>query len=96
VLLIASGEDGLGLLDLGTIARPALLTYDEQRHSWRRGDDARRFREECDQKLRYMPVPGGKCVRLFSVPDTRHVLAVVGDAGKFDTVVLDVDRLLAS
>jgi hypothetical protein len=96
VLLIASDEAGVGLLDLGTISRPPLLTYDQQRHSWRGAEDAGHFWEEYERKLRYLPVPGGKCVRLISVPDTRLVLAVMGAEGKFDTAVLDVDGLLAS
>jgi hypothetical protein len=96
VLLIAAEEDGVGLLDLDTISRPPLLTFDEQRHSWRGGEGSQRFSEECARKLRYLPVPDGKCLRLYSVPDTRHVLALVQTADRANTVVLDVDALLAS
>lgn len=95
-LLIAAGDDGVGLLDLRAVSRPPPLAYDQQRHSWRGGEDAQQFREQCQQGLRYAPVPGGKCVRLFSVPESTNVLAVLDDEGKFDTVVLDVNALLVT
>jgi hypothetical protein len=80
VLLIAAGADGAGLLDLGTIGRPGPMALPPQ----------------CDLMVRYVSVPGGACVRLFSVPDTRLVLAVLDAGGRCDTVVLDVDALLAA
>ncbi len=94
-LLIAAGEAGVGVLDLGAVERPSPMAWDAESHEWAVGQGGERFMQECERRLRYVPLAAGPVVRLLTVPTTRHVLAVVRTEGGPDTVVIDVDGLLA-
>ncbi len=81
ILLLAAGRDGLGVLDLSSIARYEVGTGGHQ------GLDL----EECVDRLAYQPVPGcppGELIHITPLPEVGEVMGVVRSDSGHDLVLL--------
>lgn len=86
VLLLAAGKRGVGILDLRNVKKPVLPGADV------RMEDTV-FSRQCAERLHYLPAvssPEADVVRVFPVPSTGQVLAVVKTEAGHDTTLLDV------
>lgn len=95
VLLIAADRDGVGVLDLSALDRPANPVAIGPTGRGRMvladlTDEHQRFSAACEAALRYVrPVGlGGPVVRVEPVPDSRHYLAVVHTPAGLDTAIM--------
>jgi hypothetical protein len=90
LLLIAAGENGIGVLELPGLpwpAEPLPVGYSDDPGV--RAQE-RAFLEACARQLRYYdPLPNHAVHRLFLVPDTGQVLAAVSSQAGYDTAVLE-------
>jgi hypothetical protein len=97
VLLIAADDDGVGVLELAKLQRPANPVEcdpDNRGHFERSAfkSEHEEFSKACEAALRYVRPAGrlGEVVQVIPVPDSRHFLAIVESETELDTVVMEL------
>lgn len=97
VLLIAAGDDGVGVLELAQLQRPTNPVECDPTNRGRFERSAfksehEEFAKACGAAVRYVRPTGrsGDVVQVAPVPGTRHFLAVVESKTELDTVVMEL------
>jgi hypothetical protein len=88
ILFIAAGPRGVGILDMGGLDKPP-----QPRRSHEESN--RDFNEACQKQLLYLPLAKdqpGAVLRVFPVPTTGQVIAVLRTDDGFDSVLFDLPR----